>query len=524
MVGSQAEFLAQDADVLFAVTGQLDGRIIIEMERFLSASEKSRAQLVICVYPATSTNEANLTRLLILQEQSKGRFEVYVLPIAEIETSPFTTTVSLNGQSYRLWFENANALEHSAVTFGHFGMHIDTDETTFRTWLQRFVVLQEAAVPLTTITARVPPLIPARGSNEAADSWRAYVNSCREISGAAVPSPKPINVAHELSEQRTTAAVERVCRNAGIEPPDELAIGLSSIFSKGDIVTIDKSSRTPPLELPVRAEWLGVEGLRSVGLLSRETKYRLRIFDDKTHRDLNSRRNGATTLLKRLSFPIAENLHWMPHAAKPLFEAEWKRLEEESQALIRGLIGKDTTRFAQQRKHAIERDANQFYQEFHPNQIIDSATLAKIVIGLEDRLHAAVTGNYLPKVSFAVLTFVPRRESPHVAHWAYARTLLVAASKYMREALVDPYFFRGYRLPPEQVITAMNVADDWLTPQSSNLPARAVAEEQLASIAKIDADEGIADRDKCKELLRIIRIPPPQSRAAPTESSSLISR
>ena len=192
------------------------------------------------------------------------------------------------------------------------------------------------------------------------------------------------------------------------------------------------------MELPVRAEWLGVESLRSVGLLSRETKYRLRIFDDKTHKDLNNRRNGVTTLLKRLSFPIAENLHWMPHAAKPLFQKEWKRLEDEAQTMILGLIGKDTPKFAKQRRQAIEKDANQFYQEFHPNESIDAETVSKIMMGLEDRLKCAVSGDYLPKVSYATISFAPRAESPHVSNWAHARTLLVAIAKFVGRPLPTP--------------------------------------------------------------------------------------
>jgi len=51
-----------------------------------------------------------------------------------------------------------------------------------------------------------------------------------------------------------------------------------------------------------------------------ETKYRLPIFDEKTSRELDNRRKGVTLLLKRLSFPIADNLHWIPNAAKPLLE------------------------------------------------------------------------------------------------------------------------------------------------------------------------------------------------------------
>jgi hypothetical protein len=113
------------------------------------------------------------------------------------------------------------------------------------------------------------------------------------LGGSSLPPFTNAEGANEVPEERTHAAVERICQDAGIEPPDPLAPTLARILSKGHIVTIDKSSRTPPLELPVKAEWLGVESLRSVGLLSRETKYRLRIFDAKTHKDLNNRRNVA---------------------------------------------------------------------------------------------------------------------------------------------------------------------------------------------------------------------------------------
>lgn len=520
----QSEFLFDNADAFFAVIGQVDHRVIADLKRFLNSNAKLRVQIVACVYPASSTQEDTLTELLQLTEQSSGRLEVNLLPIgSDSEASPFTTVACVkkdNGQ-YRLWFENANRLETPRAIPGHFGMRLDADEAAFRTWLDRFVVLGGYAVPLTALTARVPHLVPARGSLEAAESWRAYLDSCRELGGGGFPPPENSNGAAEIGEEGTAAAVERVCQDVGIKPPDQLAPTFASILSKGHVVTIDKSSRTPPLELPVRAEWLGVESLRSIGLLSRETKYRLRVFDDKTHKDLNNRRNGVTTLLKRLSFPIADSLHWMPHAAKPLFEKEWKRLEDEAQAMIRGLIGKDTSKFAKQRQQAIEKDANQFYQEFHPNESIDAETVSKIMEGLEDRLKGAVSGDYLPKVSYASISFAPQGESSHVSNWAQARTLLVAIAKYVREAVTDSYFFRGYRIPQEEIITAMNVADDWLVQHLSNPRARAIADDQLATIAQIDTNEKMSDRDKCEKLLAIIKAPSEGGKANDQRSSQV---
>jgi hypothetical protein len=506
----QHAFLSDNIDVFFAVIGQVDYRVIADLKRFLSANATLRVQILACVYPASSTQEDTLAELLQLTEQLRPRLEVNLLPIeSESETSPFTAVACVNKENSqcRLWFENANTLTTSAAIPGHFGVHIDADGAAFQRWLDRFVILRESAVPLTARTARVPRLVPARGSSEAAESWQAYVDSCRKLGGSGFPPSTMAEGAKDLTEGTTNTAVERLCQAAGIEPPDPLVPTLASILNKGHIVTIDKGSRTPPLELPGKAEWLGVESLRSVGLLSRETKYRLRIFDDKTHKDLNNRRNGVTTLLKRLSFPIAENLHWMPHAAKPLFHKEWKRLENEAQAIISGLIGKDVSTFAKHRRQAIEKDANQFYQEFHPNETIDAETVSKIMAGLEDRLHSAVSGDYLPSVSYATISFVPAAESTHVSNWAHARTLLVAIAKFVREAIIDSYFFRGYRVSQEEIVTAMNVADDCLLHNFSNPRARAVADEQLATIARIDADEQLSDREKCAQVLAIIKSP-----------------
>jgi len=57
------------------------------------------------------------------------------------------------------------------------------------------------------------------------------------------------------------------------------------------------------------------------------------------------------------------------------------------------------------------------------------------------------------------------------------------------------------------MITA-NVSDDWLVHQLSNPSTRAIAGSQLTTIARIDADEEMSDRDKCEKLLGIIKCPP----------------
>jgi hypothetical protein len=53
----------------------------------------------------------------------------------------------------------------------------------------------------------------------------------------------------------------------------------------------------------------------------------------------------------------------------------------------------------------------------------------------------------------ASISFVPGRESTHVSNWAHPRTLLVPIAKFVREAIVDSYFFQGYRVSREEIIT-----------------------------------------------------------------------
>lgn len=82
---------------------------------------------------------------------------------------------------------------------------------------------------------------------------------------------------------------------------------------------------------------------------------------------------------------------------------------------------------------------------------------------------------------------------------------LVALAGFFREAIVDPYFFRGYRVPVDAIVNAMNVADDWFVRHYSSPDTRTVAHSQLALMRQIDSDEKIGDREKCERLLALIK-------------------
>jgi hypothetical protein len=263
------EFLMDNADALFVVIGLMDQTVVAKLKAWFCAREQLRVRVLICVFPATSTQEEVLNELLMLQEETDHRLNINVLPMPVArQAAPITTiATSKSDGRCRIWFENATSYTSSTSIPGHFGFYIDADEIAFQRWLTRFSLLLEASVPLTAQSSRIPHLIPAQGSAEAADEWQRYVSGCKELAaGAPVSFSRASDDKLQKPAQQTeaTAAVEHLCEEMGITPPDPLMALIAGIVAKGQVVTIDKSSRTPPLELPMKAEWFGIGSLRSV--------------------------------------------------------------------------------------------------------------------------------------------------------------------------------------------------------------------------------------------------------------------
>ncbi len=81
------------------------------------------------------------------------------------------------------------------------------------------------------------------------------------------------------------------------------------------------------------------------------------------------------------------------------------------------------------------------------------------------RFRKATSGNFLPKVSFVKTSFRLGGNSEHVSEWAAARTIIRAIAEYPRAGLKSrAYFFRGLKVIEEDLLNAMNVADDQLVP------------------------------------------------------------
>ena len=87
--------------------------------------------------------------------------------------------------------------------------------------------------------------------------------------------------------------------------------------------------------------------------------------------------------------------------------------------------------------------------------------ITRVVESLKDRLTKAQSANFMPKLSYSMVSFV-RTDNALVSPWGQAFSLLVDIAAFPRRVLTDGFFLRGLKVSEDDLIEAMNVADDAL--------------------------------------------------------------
>ena len=89
------------------------------------------------------------------------------------------------------------------------------------------------------------------------------------------------------------------------------------------------------------------------------------------------------------------------------------------------------------------------------------------------------SANFMPKLSYSVVSF-SRTDNAMVSPWGQAFSLLADITAFPRKALTDSFFLRGLKVPEDDLIEAMNVADDALSvtfePAASRIAAKRLPE------------------------------------------------
>lgn len=458
--------LAVGSHSLFGIVSALTARGIEVVDSWLQRNSRLRASLIVMVYPACATREADLARLLDLVGRRSDRLSVHLRPLERTDRATnalcFFTPESdavhvVTGPTEDLGLE--------ATHDGHVNFVFRADPALIDGFKRYFDWLwaSSPAISATGVT-KIPHLVLPEGTKEGANLWRAYVDGCDpELAadaprGSAYVDPATGDVTILAQDGREVTSPTGALGLAKLDP---LAEQVVRIYSKGAMVSIDKLSRIPPLDAPISPSLFGDVSELQRGNVIRQVRMRASIIDAKTIKSIDKRRHALRELLTKFSFGLADNMRWMPEAARELFESELKCSNEEGQKLIADLLQGDVDAFIKSRRATLVNDLNAMYVALGKSGEVTDDVIARVGDSLKDRLRKAQSADFMPKLSYSVVGFL-RTNNSLVSPWGQAFSLLADIAAFPRRVLTDSFFLRGVKVREDDLIEAMNVADDAL--------------------------------------------------------------
>jgi len=499
------------AKVVLGVVTDVTGEGVEWLETvLLRPASYSVCKLIVAVYGACRTTSADLQLLLDLQTREQGRVEFHLLLAGSIDAAP-TNILYIEDDAGQALMSIGSTPNFGLAEKnpGQLNFVFHPEAVLLNEWRKWFdwVWLVEAT-PLNNATVTIPQLVPARGTDEAEILWEEYEAKCR-VTRKAEASAKAINVSVDaqtgevIAETPTGEPIPSPTAETNIPKFNLIAERTVRLFTKGMMVTIDKGSRIRPLDAPMKPEWFGIDSFRQIGAVSRAIRYRISLIDEKTLREIENRRKATRDLLTHFSFPLAEGVRWMPHDARDYFEQEISRVNTDALALLQRIVHGDADKFIKTQCARIRKDADDMYQEFRPGEKLPDEVIEDIMADLTSRLHEALNGKVLPKVTYTEVKFSPTTKTEWSDAWAHAVMLLAGIAEFPRKVICDPFFLRGVRIDRRDILRVMNVCDDALLRAQTPSWLSTNTEEELSWIAEITSSKADTSRI-CEGLYCII--------------------
>lgn len=483
------------------------------LDKILTENEGIEIRLILLLYPACLTKEEDLKAFFEFQEAFKSRCKLRLYLAKNRGIAPSSSLVFWTKSQNKpvMIFGNSIPFPVEHLEEIDFNFCFNADTILAQLWKNRFELLWEkCSIALKQHTVKIPALVPAKGTKDASLAWEEYYRLCKNtITDDEKNFLKKIEVDDETGEVKiiladgTTEKTETEKLN--IPKYDKFAGELAKIFKKGNLITVDKTTRIPPLDAPIKPELLGFESSRRVGSVSRKIEFKISLIDEKTLRDLNNKRTKITPLFNKFSFNLADGVRWIPFAAKELLAKEMERIENEGKQLLNKTLGGPLEKFVENQTERVKKDLESIYNEIYPGEALPDNVVKNVIEELKMRLEKAINGNFLPKISYASIEFSLDKEEKHLSAWGQALSLLADSAKFSRKLLTDNFMMRDVKCAKqEELLLAMDVCEDLIVKyrKKGNIYDRAKEElEQIKKIMESEKDQ----KTKCEELWNIIR-------------------
>ena len=503
------EAVARSASAIFGVISALDQHAVNWMEGYLSDSTDCMLRVVVSIHPTCRTSGKDVDDLLRLVERHKPKAAFKVFPEASLLDRSSNllcfccrdaTAAIAMGPTENMGFAESSPSQANVVC--------QASAATLEACRRWFDYLWGISGSLRAeVATTMPQLILPEGDREAARLWKEYRARCLSSDSRRDP-PVHVAVDSETGEVVLKDDHEQVIvsptEEIGIPKLDALSHALAHVFELGALVAVDKASRIPPLEAPVKPEWFGVDSFRQTGMVRAQTSIKVAPFDDLTLRKIDRLRKVSGELLPRYSFALADGVRWIPMKAIPLFEAALTAANEDARKLLGEIVGTDLDSFLNAQHARIRADAQRMYEGYHPNGTIPESAVANILDELKGRLGKTRGGTLIPRVSYSQVAFNPGQSSEWSSPWGQAFHLLKGIAEFPREGMTNRFFWQGMRTDESQLIVAMDVAGDHLASEYGSRKAAQRAEQELTLVKRLDSCQADA-REKCEALWRLIR-------------------
>lgn len=494
------------------------------------AKERREIRLVVTVYPAGPTREADLLALKMIQdtlENERGKLEIRILPTtraigADFEKMVLLPTVLLGHDSKAgktfCCFGSVGDSGHDWPGFASFNAVFEPDAAFCNQWRRWFQYLFCSAVPLTAETVRIPALVPARGDPSADLLWAQFELAC--WGAEAEPTKRP-TVDPQTGEVIADADGGRVEPwDAGRMQLDPLAQKLQKVYAEGWLATVDETTRIKPLAIPVKATLLGEQAERAVGAVTQKQSFNLEVLDKNAAKEIEKCRRVAD-LMELLGYQLSKGNRWVPDPAKGLLERELEARNRQGMARLKETLGQEAAaqrslvspevslggsngikEYVARRSDAIRHDLNAMYRELRRGDSVPQDKFAQVLEAVEARLSAALGSRVTPRVNYNRLMPPDLTEAAQGQQWAQPLSLLLQSARLLRVALTDPYFalnFSKTSLTQQEFEDAMNVFGDTILKSRDS----ARAKRELGQLDAVEASEK-TNKEKCHDIWKLI--------------------
>ena len=508
--GSELPFesAVRSAVSVFGVVSAVDARAINWMEGFLADQVDSRLRVVVSIHPTCRTSESDLREVLRLVEMHGDRaaFRLYPESSQEDRSSNLLCLCGADG-NLAISIGPTENLGYAPTSVSHANVAMQVTAGSFEACRKWFDYLWGVAGPLRPeIAASMPRLVLPEGDVEASELWDAFRTRCLD-QGTVDQAQIRVEVDPESGEvvlvdehgERVVSPTEEI----GVPKLDLLAEGVARVFELGALVSIDKLSRIPPLEAPVKPEWFGVDSFRQTGMVRVQTSIKVAPFDESTLKKIDRLRRVSGELLPRYSFSLADGVRWIPRQAIPLFEAALTAANEDAKKLLGATVGESVEDFLVSQRDRIRADAQRMYEAYHPGDKIPESAVGNIIDELKTRLDKTKVEKIIPRVAYSPVAFNPSQSSEWSSPWGQAFALLKGIAEFSRQAMTDRFFWQGIRTDEDALIKAMDVAGDYLVKDYGGRKAKQQAEIDLELIKQLEDVAGEAQA-KCSALWVLI--------------------